>query len=171
MGASIRQVVLIWKGHCNTNLTSYSVGDGFIRQQAFIWEGLSIRSFNFCLCFQNSSVQIFMIQCVSSGPLCPAPIMTHLLQISLTRSSLQNTSRPTLLLEEGILHCLEQGGCTPGLPVLKSWCLVLLMQDSLTNWNSLMTVEEGRLNKDESKPLFVWFKLSNNIKYKCGLWV
>ena len=32
-----------------------------------------------------------------------------------------------------------------------------------------MTVEEGRLNKDESKPLFVWFKLSNNIKYKCGL--
>ena len=159
MGASIRQVVLIRKGHCDTNLTSYSVGDGFIRQEAFLWDGLSIRSFNFCLCLQNSSAQIFMIQSASSGLLCLAPIMTHLLQISLTRSSLQNMSRPTLPSEEGILHCLEQEGCTPGLQVLKSWCLVLLMQDSLTNWNSLMTVEEGRFNKDESKPLFVQLKL------------
>ena len=34
-----------------------------------------------------------------------------------------------------------------------------------------MTVEEGRLYKDKSKPLVVQFKLSNNIKNKCGLWV
>ena len=37
MGASIRQVVLLREGHCNTNLISYSVGEGFIL------EGLSVR--------------------------------------------------------------------------------------------------------------------------------
>ena len=37
MGASIRQVVLIRKGHHNTNLTSYSVGLEFIRQEPLFY--------------------------------------------------------------------------------------------------------------------------------------